>query len=256
MSIDYYIARRGDGPWGDIEMRFELYADHLTATEMRRNPRTEAELEGRTIIIYNTVKFLRALGIKSETDFDRYMENLADSSKLDIDLLQRRCEYNGIRYELSGTRLQTVWRKYIKECRTKLSEVIDLLRSEPDEVNEAIEFLMDAADVNLPEAFGHVAVYFADGDYWVMAHDYASRGAELKDPLSMYILGRYYTECKHDYTQAVKWCVKAAEKGIPQAVELINRLINSGKIDPGSVQYSALLAAYARIINSDSNNNQ
>lgn len=256
MSTEYYIIREGDGPWGDVEIRFELYSGHITATEMRRNLRTEAELEGRTINIYNTAKFLRALGIKSEIGFDIYMEGLAAESKLDIDYLQRRCEYNQIRYEIAGTRLQTVWRNHIKDCRAKLKEATAYLRGDESEVDDedvVMEYLADAADVNLPEGFGLIAQEYADSGCWSDAYDYATRGAELKDGLSMFILARYHTNWSRiDYQEAAKWCVKAAEKGITKAVELLNKLVAEGKISPDDVQFSSLLSLYARNNNSNS----
>lgn len=256
MSTEYYIIRKGDGPWGYVEIRFELYSGHMTATELRRNPRTEAELEGRTITIYDTAKFLRVLGIKSEMDFDRYMENLVAESKLDIDYLQRRCEYNQIRYEIAGTRLQTVWRNHIKECKAKFQQAKAFFQgdeSEVDDEDDAIEYLADAADVNLPEGFGLMAQEYADSGCWSDAYDYATRGAELKDGLSMFILAKYHINWGSiDYQEAAKWCVKAAEKGIAEAVELLNRLVKEGKISADDVQFSSLLGLYARNNNSKS----
>ncbi len=251
MSLSHITIKSGKGPWDEIALRFELYAKHTTVTELRRNPRDDGmlELEGRTITIYDTANFLRAFRIKSESDFEFLMYELAAQSKLDIDMLQRRCESHRIRYEITGPRLQTTWRNYIKECRAKFEEARAFLRGEPSDIedeDEAIEYLIAAADVNIPEAYGLVAEYYTDCKFWVQVEYFAFQGAELKDGLSMYVLGRYYTEFSHDYQKAAKWCVKAAAKGIPQAVELIKRLVKDGKIDPESVNYDSLLGQYAR----------
>lgn len=249
MIEGYYPIRKGDGPWDDIELVFDLYATYTTVTEMRRNPRTEAELHGRTIAIHDTAKMLQVLGIKSQSEFDVRIEELIETGKLDIDYLQRRCEYNQIRYEIAGTRLQTVWRNHIKDCKAKFQQAKAFFQGDESEIDDecvAFDYIMDAADIKLSEAYGYVAQYYAEGDFWTAAEAYATHGAELKDGLSMFILARYLTEFSRNYNEAAKWCVKAAEKGISEAVELLTRLINEGKISADDVQFSSLLSNYAR----------
>ena len=244
----FYI-RRGDGMWGDIELVFDLYNAYMTVTEMRRNPRTEAELEGRTITIHDTAKMLRVLGIKSQNQFDYRIEELIETCKFDIDYLQRRCEYHNIGYEITGTRLQTVWRNHIKECKIKFEQAKAFFQgreSEFDYKNDAFECALDATDIEVKEAYGYVAKCYVDYHDWSEAKMYAEQGAKLKDALSMYVLARYYTERATNYQGAAKWCVDAAEKGIPEAVELLNRLVKDGKVDADSVPYSLLLSNYAR----------
>ena len=77
MIEGYFPIRKGDGLWDYIELEFDLYAAYMTVTEMRRNPRTEAELHGRTITIHDTAKILQLLGIKSQGQFEDRIEDPA-----------------------------------------------------------------------------------------------------------------------------------------------------------------------------------
>ena len=250
MIEGYFPIRKGDGLWDYIELEFDLYAAYMTVTEMRRNPRTEAELHGRTITIHDTAKILQLLGIKSQGQFEDRIEELIQTSKFDIDYLQRRCEYHNIGYEITGSRLQTVWRNHIKACKIKFEQAKAFFQgkeSEFDDEYDAMEVVLEATDIKLPEAYGFAAKYYADNKDWSEVLWYADRGVKLKDGLSMYVFALYHIEWgRKDCLVAAAWCVKAAEKGIPEAVELLNRLVKEGKVDADSVPYSSLLSNYAR----------
>lgn len=151
---------------------FEFFADKVNAIESKwRLIGNEAVIIiGRSLMIENPGLFLQKMGIKSRLEFEDAMQDLADRNLLTIDYLQRRCERFSLRYTISGDRLHTAWRKYLKEhpglpsseTITFEDEFMEFYKnfdiSQNRDIEKAIEWGIKAAELKIAEGRNLLAI--------------------------------------------------------------------------------------------------
>ena len=256
-------------------LRFNLYSGFSIIEEILLDKEAlDSELVvGRTMDIDDTASMLLALGVKSEEEFESYLQDKADKGTLTIEYMVRICENNGLTYNVEGHKLRYEFNQFNKkkeeekikgwieareECREARKYMHAVPTTYPLDMHKAYLLLSDASLKRAyPPAYGLMANYYMKELEWGLAAQYALEGAECGDLKSMHLLALLYEQGTdfvnftnnigvRDYDNAVRWCKEAAMRGLPEGMNMFNRLIHEGHIDPKSEEIVKILEICAR----------
>ena len=250
----------------DIEMVITVSEHELTFTERLVRPDYRKEIQGRRLSILDIPLFENVVGEFKER-LDDFLTERHEKGKLTIDSLKRLCERHRIKYEESGQRLVTAYRKHIKELRASVNEReikgrslckrAELWRKgnrpgTPQDYDEATRLFNEAIELDYLPAYGHLAIMLVQRGFIHSAIEMAENGERRGDGLSMIVLGDILSDVVQsqiptDYKRAAKLYISACENGYcHKATPRLRNLISIGEYTPNGNLFMRLVMYEAK----------
>ena len=266
-SYHVTTGRRND-EW-EIRMAVDITDDTVVLTEQLYNPQTYGIIEGRKLAA-GSVAFAEKIASAAKEDICCFLKEKKDKGLLSIEHLHRQCERNGVNYTLTGERIATAYRRYLKQLRESRGEryaqgarlwaraTALMLAKSPDKTR-IVEMLEEAISLGYISAYERLSdwYYFIEKDF-AKALQINSEGVNAGDGKSMLDLAFVLSgglddrlpennRIEHDYKRAAELYIAAGACGEHRrAAQGLAQLIYDGVYTPKATSYMKLISMAAR----------